>query len=129
MFIKLFERFLILIESLQSVKTNIGHLGGCAGLAELLKTILSVERGVIFPSLNFEKLNPRLLLDDWRLAVPKTLTPWPTKGLRRASVNSFGYGGKLHFSPRERRVLLTYVQDQIHIALLTMHFIILSRVV
>jgi len=76
-----------------SVKTNIGHLEGAAGLAGLLKTILSLENGVIVPHLNFDKPNPKLPLDQWNLKVPTKLTPWPKDGLRRASVNSFGYGG------------------------------------
>ncbi|KAI8627782.1 putative polyketide synthase [Xylariaceae sp. FL1651] len=76
-----------------SVKTNIGHLEGCAGLAGLLKTVLSLESGMITPSLNFENPNPKLRLDDWHIKVPTKLTAWPTNGLRRASVNSFGYGG------------------------------------
>ncbi|KAL9078526.1 MAG: hypothetical protein Q9157_002549 [Trypethelium eluteriae] len=76
-----------------SVKTNIGHLEGCAGLAGLLKTILCLENGVIVPSLNFEKPNPKLRLDEWGLKVPTKTIAWPVTGLRRASVNSFGYGG------------------------------------
>ncbi|MCJ1403373.1 hypothetical protein MMC11_006596 [Xylographa trunciseda] len=76
-----------------SVKTNIGHLEGCAGLAGLLKTVLCLENAVIVPSLNYEKPNPRLRLDEWSLKVPTELTPWPTRGVRRASINSFGYGG------------------------------------
>ena len=76
-----------------SVKTNIGHLEGCAGLAGLLKTILCLENGVLVPSLNYEKPNPKLRLDEWNLKVPTSTIPWPSSGLRRASVNSFGYGG------------------------------------
>ena len=76
-----------------SVKTNIGHLEGTAGLAGLLKSILAIENGVIFPSLNFKKPNPKLPLKQWHLQVPTKLTAWPTTGLRRVSVNSFGYGG------------------------------------
>ncbi|KAJ8131128.1 hypothetical protein O1611_g2501 [Lasiodiplodia mahajangana] len=76
-----------------SVKTNIGHLEGCAGLAGLLKTILSLENGVIMPSLNYKNPNPKLCLEDWHIKVPTELIAWPTDGLRRASVNSFGYGG------------------------------------
>ena len=76
-----------------SVKTNIGHLEGCAGLAGLLKTVLCLEKGVIVPSLNYEKPNPKLRLDEWGLKIPTRTIGWPTDGLRRASVNSFGYGG------------------------------------
>lgn len=76
-----------------SVKTNIGHLEGCAGLAGLIKTVLAVENAQIPPLAGFEKANPRLKLDEWHVALPETLIPWPQSGLRRASVNSFGYGG------------------------------------
>ena len=76
-----------------SVKTNIGHLEGCAGLAGLLKTVLCLENAVIVPSLNYKTPNPRLRLEEWSLKVPTELTPWPTTGVRRASINSFGYGG------------------------------------
>lgn len=41
----------------------------------------------------FEKANPRLKLEEWRVALPTELVDWPSTGLRRASVNSFGYGG------------------------------------
>ncbi|KAK0118205.1 hypothetical protein ONS95_012509 [Cadophora gregata] len=76
-----------------SVKSNIGHLEGCAGLAGLIKAVLVVEKGVIPPIAEFEKANPKLKLEEWRVALPTTATPWPTTGVRRASVNSFGYGG------------------------------------
>lgn len=40
-----------------------------------------------------ETLNPKLLLDDWKVALPRETMKWPTSGLRRASVNGFGFGG------------------------------------
>lgn len=76
-----------------SVKANIGHLEGCAGLAGLIKAVLVVERGEIPPIADFEKANPRLKLDEWKVALPTALTPWPVAGVRRVSVNCFGYGG------------------------------------
>ena len=76
-----------------SVKTNIGHLEGCAGLAGLIKSVLVVEEGKIPPLADFEKPNPRLKLDEWHVALPTEVVPWPESGIRRASVNSFGYGG------------------------------------
>ena len=76
-----------------SVKPNIGHLEGCAGIAGFLKALLAVENGIIPKNLLFEKGNPRILFDDWKIKVPTETMLWPVAGLRRASVNSFGYGG------------------------------------
>ncbi|PBP26113.1 polyketide synthase [Diplocarpon rosae] len=76
-----------------SVKTNIGHLESVAGLAGVIKAILVLEAGVIPPSLNFNTPNPKILFREWNITVPTKATPWPYTGPRRASVNSFGYGG------------------------------------
>ncbi|KFY82216.1 hypothetical protein V498_08637, partial [Pseudogymnoascus sp. VKM F-4517 (FW-2822)] len=76
-----------------SVKTNIGHLEGASGLAGLIKAVLSLERGVVLPNLWFENGNPAIDFEGWRIRVPTEPTAWPTEGLRRASINSFGFGG------------------------------------
>jgi acyl transferase domain-containing protein len=76
-----------------SVKTNVGHGEGLAGVNGLIKSVLMLERGSIPPLAGFEKLNPRLRLDDWNLKLPLQLTKWPHTGPRRISINSFGYGG------------------------------------
>ncbi|KAL8865550.1 MAG: hypothetical protein Q9198_009268, partial [Flavoplaca austrocitrina] len=75
-----------------SIKTNIGHLEGAAGLAAVIKTILSLEKGIIPPNLWFDKANPRIPMDDLNIRIPTEAVEWPS-GVRRASVNSFGYGG------------------------------------
>ncbi|RAK74691.1 type I polyketide synthase [Aspergillus fijiensis CBS 313.89] len=76
-----------------SVKSNIGHLEGASGIAGLIKTVLILEKGQVPAVHGFEAPNPRFQLDKWNIHIPTELTPWPTTGLRRASVNSFGYGG------------------------------------
>ncbi|MGW3070285.1 type I polyketide synthase, partial [Streptomyces sp. NPDC001130] len=77
-----------------SVKTNIGHLEGAAGIAGLLKTVLSLSHGRIPASLNFENPNPAIPLDDLNLQVATAHQPWPSPdGPRRAGVSSFGMGG------------------------------------
>nr|KMM71000.1 lovastatin nonaketide synthase [Coccidioides posadasii RMSCC 3488] len=78
-----------------SVKTNIGHTEATSGLASVIKVVLAMEKGVLPPSINFEKPNPQLALDDWRLKVVTELEKWPVApGQKmRASVNNFGYGG------------------------------------
>ncbi|CAO2654476.1 Nn.00g112090.m01.CDS01 [Neocucurbitaria sp. VM-36] len=76
-----------------SVKSNIGHTEGASGLASVIKAILILERGVIPPNANFERLNPAIEAMGLNLKVPSVATPWPTSGLRRVSVNSFGASG------------------------------------
>lgn len=99
-----------------AVKTNIGHLEGASGVAGVIKTVLALENGVIPPNINFEKCNPKISLEDWNIKVsllgaqteaphlsvalanhvvqfPLIPTPWPDTDVRRASINSFGFGG------------------------------------
>ncbi|KAI0887631.1 putative polyketide synthase [Annulohypoxylon maeteangense] len=76
-----------------SVKTNIGHLEGASGLAGIIKTVVALEKGLIPPNLYFEKGNEAIDFEGWHIRVPTELTPWPTHGIRRASINSFGFGG------------------------------------
>lgn len=79
-----------------SIKTVIGHLEGAAGLAGLLKASLAVQNGLIPGNMHFNQLNPAIIPFHNHLCVPTETTPWPTlsPGVpRRASINSFGFGG------------------------------------
>ncbi|KAM0577333.1 hypothetical protein ACHAO2_005321 [Verticillium nonalfalfae] len=78
-----------------SIKTIVGHLEGCAGLAGLLRASLAVQHGVIPPNMHFNELNPSVKPFYTNLCVPTSPLKWPdTHGQpRRASVNSFGFGG------------------------------------
>ncbi|MFJ7530463.1 type I polyketide synthase [Streptomyces griseus] len=77
-----------------SVKTNIGHLEGAAGIAGLVKTVLSLAHRRIPPSLNFTRAHPDIPLDELRLGVVQEATPWPeSTGPAFAGVSSFGMGG------------------------------------
>jgi phthiocerol/phenolphthiocerol synthesis type-I polyketide synthase E len=77
-----------------SVKTNLGHLDSAAGLAGLIKTVLSLQHASIPPSLHFVTANPALELETGPLRVAAVQTPWPAiDGPRRATVSSFGLGG------------------------------------
>ncbi|HZF07417.1 MAG TPA: amino acid adenylation domain-containing protein, partial [Thermoanaerobaculia bacterium] len=80
--------------ALGSLKSNLGHLDAAAGVASLIKAALSVERGVIPPSLHFERPNSQLDLSTGGFYVPVVATPWVKEaGPRRAGVSSFGIGG------------------------------------
>ncbi len=77
-----------------SVKTNLGHLDAAAGVAGLIKTVLSLSHGEIPPSLNFAAPHPEIAASGGRVAVNTALRPWTRNGSpRRAGVSSFGIGG------------------------------------
>jgi acyl transferase domain-containing protein len=79
-----------------SVKTVIGHTEGTAGIAGLLKACMALKHALIPPNLLFNRLNSELEPYTRHLRVSTALQPWPPvpEGHpRRASVNSFGFGG------------------------------------
>ncbi len=77
-----------------SVKSHIGHLEGASGLAAVIKTALALERALIPPNMHFETPNPKIDFEKWKIQVPTRMMDWPScNGPRRASINSFGYGG------------------------------------
>ncbi|KAI3399122.1 hypothetical protein diail_7701 [Diaporthe ilicicola] len=78
-----------------SIKTLIGHLEGCSGLAGVLKASLAIRNRTIPANLLFEELNPAIKPYTEHLELVQKGMPWPTKenACRRASVNSFGFGG------------------------------------
>ncbi|ATF14554.1 non-ribosomal peptide synthetase [Brevibacillus brevis X23] len=79
---------------LGSVKTNIGHLDTAAGLAGCIKVALSLYHNEIPPSLNYEKPNPNINLDQSPFYVVDTLKKWEDAPVpHRAALSSFGLGG------------------------------------
>jgi acyl transferase domain-containing protein/acyl carrier protein len=83
------QRFL-----LGSVKTNIGHLEAAAGIAALIKVILSLRHGEIPPHLHLRQPNPHIAWSELPADVPTSLTPWPRGAARRlAGISSFGLSG------------------------------------
>ena len=85
---------------LTSAKTNIGHLETAAGIAGILKVLLSLKHGQIPALLHFEKLNPYIKLEGTPFYMVDKTQPWEaikgedgTSLPRRAGVSSFGFGG------------------------------------
>ncbi len=81
--------------ALGTVKTNIGHASTAAGVAGVLKLLLSLRHGLIPPSLHFEKGNPAIDFDSGPFYVNTELKDWNAEddGVRRAAVSSFGFSG------------------------------------
>ncbi|RTE72429.1 hypothetical protein BHE90_013160 [Fusarium euwallaceae] len=52
-----------------------------------------LERAIIPPNALLEKINPAIDVEHYNITVPTKEVAWPSSGLRRASVNSFGFGG------------------------------------
>jgi acyl transferase domain-containing protein/surfactin synthase thioesterase subunit/NADPH-dependent curcumin reductase CurA/NADP-dependent 3-hydroxy acid dehydrogenase YdfG/aryl carrier-like protein len=79
-----------------SVKSNVGHLEGAAGVTGLIKLALCMHNKVIPGNLHFNKGNPKIDFENWRLKVVDKTTEWPTPedgSPRVGGVNSFGAGG------------------------------------
>src|SRR5262245_40493291 len=76
------------------VKTNIGHLDAAAGIAGLIKTVLSLRHRQLPPSLHFERPNPQIDFENSPFFVNDRLRDWRHNGSKlRAGVSSFGVGG------------------------------------
>ncbi|MEU2425306.1 type I polyketide synthase [Streptomyces sp. NPDC007851] len=78
-----------------SVKTNIGHTEPVAGIAGVIKTVLQMQEGTIFPHVNFSKPSGRIPWTNIPVTVPTENRPWEAEGSRRAVVNSFGFAGSI----------------------------------
>jgi phthiocerol/phenolphthiocerol synthesis type-I polyketide synthase D len=77
-----------------SVKSNLGHLEGAAGIAGLIKVVLSLVHRRLPPSLRYRTPNPHVDFDGLGLRVTAAGTDWPRyPGTARAGVSAFGFGG------------------------------------
>ena len=72
--------------AISSTKSMIGHLLGAAGAVEAIATLLTINRGVIHPTINYENQDPECDLDY----VPNTAR---RKDVNIAISNGFGFGG------------------------------------
>jgi acyl transferase domain-containing protein/NADPH:quinone reductase-like Zn-dependent oxidoreductase len=95
-----------------SIKSNVGHLEGASGLAGVIKATLTIEKGKILPNMHFNTPNPEIDFKKHKITVPTEVMDWPSSSsVRRASINSFGYGGSNahvileNYQPRVRTVL------------------------
>ncbi|ODS52927.1 MAG: hypothetical protein ABS36_15860 [Acidobacteria bacterium SCN 69-37] len=104
---------------LGSVKSNIGHTDTVAGLAGLIKVVLSLEHGELPPTLHYTTPNPALNLETSPFVVHASLQPWSSTGApRRAGISSFGIGGtNVHMVVEEAPVPIAPrpVQDAWHV--------------
>ncbi len=78
-----------------SVKTNIGHLEGAAGVAGIVKVLAALGHEALPGNVNFRELNSLIQLDGTPFHIQGELTPWPRTPdhPRRAGISAFGFGG------------------------------------
>ncbi|MCP3682244.1 MAG: SDR family NAD(P)-dependent oxidoreductase, partial [bacterium] len=83
-----------------TVKTNIGHLETAAGIAGIIKVLLSMKNQKLPGTVHFEEVNPYIELKDTPFYIVEETMPWECllddndqEIPRRAGVSSFGFGG------------------------------------
>ncbi|MGW7524963.1 type I polyketide synthase [Streptomyces sp. NPDC054783] len=77
-----------------SVKTNLGHMEPASGIVGVIKTVLQMREGVVYPHLNLSTPSARIPWDVYPVTVPTEVRTWKA-GTRRAVVNSFGFAGTI----------------------------------
>jgi acyl transferase domain-containing protein/NADP-dependent 3-hydroxy acid dehydrogenase YdfG/acyl carrier protein len=78
-----------------SVKSNIGHMEATAGMAGLMKTVLAMDKGIIPQNIHYHTTNPAIDLEKLNVRIADRQLQWPDAPgrMRKAIVNSFGFGG------------------------------------
>jgi len=108
-----------------SLKANIGHLEGAAGIAGLIKTALCVQHGQVPPHVGMATPNPHIDWNNINIALPTRLQDWGQTGTpRRAAISSFGFSGTnahivLAQAPEARQTKLKPQHDGDHLLVLS----------
>ncbi|RQO64810.1 hypothetical protein DBR43_31515, partial [Pedobacter sp. KBW06] len=80
---------------LGSIKTNVGHLEAAAGIAGMLKVLVSMQHRQLPATINFKKLNQKIELENTPFYIHHELRSWGVEAEERlrAGISSFGIGG------------------------------------
>jgi len=77
-----------------AVKANVGHLDTAAGMAGLLKAVLSLKYKKLAPLAHFNTPNRNIKFDESPVYINKGLTEWNSNGTPlRCGISSFGLSG------------------------------------
>lgn len=76
-----------------SLKTNIGHLYECAGIASMIKAALALKYQQLPPSINFKIPNRRIVFENSPVYVNERLRKWECEKIRRCGISAFGFSG------------------------------------
>ena len=75
-----------------SIKSNIGHTEGTAGIAALIKIAMCMKYRTIPPNMHFTEINLKIRAKEYNLQVVNSFVPFP-KDLVTIGINSFGVAG------------------------------------
>ena len=80
---------------ISSIKSQVGHLLGCAGSAGILKALLTVNKGKLPPNGQFKTLSKNHDLKGSSLFIVKDTLEFKSEdnASRKAAVSSYGFGG------------------------------------
>lgn len=80
--------------SVGSVKSNIGHLEGAAGMASITKILLEMKYKKLVPSIHSDTMNKAIKLEHTPFYIQHTLEDWNVHDSKRyGAISSFGAGG------------------------------------
>ncbi|MGB5929571.1 MAG: amino acid adenylation domain-containing protein, partial [Cyclobacteriaceae bacterium] len=81
--------------AISTIKSNFGHARGAAGLAGLVKVVLSLKYKTLFPAIHFEEPNPLIDFENGAVYVNDSLSEWEQNGepARLAGISSMGISG------------------------------------
>ncbi|HEX2905648.1 MAG TPA: type I polyketide synthase, partial [Phototrophicaceae bacterium] len=105
-----------------SVKTNLGHMEAAAGVAGVIKLVLSLQHREIPPHLHLKQLSPYIPWDDLPVTVPAAGVAWEAER-RIGGVSSFGFSGtNVHLIIEEapsREPVMAAVERPLHLLTLS----------
>ncbi|KAF3012563.1 t1pks [Neopestalotiopsis sp. 37M] len=78
---------------ISSIKPNLGHSEGAAGVSGVLKAVLALQNSTIPPNIKAWPLSPAIPFEKAKLTVASKCVPWPAGRHKRVSINSFGIAG------------------------------------
>lgn len=77
-----------------SVKSNIGHLFECAGIASLIKAVMALKHRTLPPTMHFDRPNRNIDFSSAPVYVNRRAREWESgDGPRRCGVSAFGLSG------------------------------------
>ncbi|CAF1161421.1 unnamed protein product [Adineta steineri] len=109
---------------LGSIKSNLGHTEGAAGVASVIKVTMCMYHRGITANMQFTSLNPKIDAQKYNLYIVQNFVPFsslPNNGKVVIGVNSFGMGGTTthaiieEYQPNKTSIENGHIDDGNHI--------------